>query len=387
MRQRLWPSACALCALLLAHLAHAQEGAGTSATTSVYVRTDTDKTTVVTPRVRLGAEIAEETQLGLVYTVDVWTSASIDIRTAASKRVTEQRDEIDVSLTHAFTDLTAGASYRYSTENDYESNGGSIDLSYDFADNNANLSLAARAYFDRVGDVNVPSFEEPVSTLNARASFTQVLDADTYLQVIYEISQNQGFLSSPYRWVRIANEVGFMPSTCRQQVLRFADGTVVDDPVDGCYRENNPDQRLRHAAALYVRRALGSSLSAGGSYRFYFDDWDIMSSTVNLDAAWVPDHGWLLALAYRFYDQSAASFYKPFYRLMPFPTYFTSDKELTSFSAHRVSLELSRNFETDGGTELRTVLLAAPTYYSYRDFWPLDHILAVELTLALEVTL
>ena len=63
------------------------------------------------------------------------------------------------------------------------------------------------------------------------------------------------------------------------------------------------------------------------------------------------------------------------------------DKELTSFSAHRVSLELSRNFETDGGTQLRTVLLAAPTYYSYRDFLPLDHILAVELTLALEVTL
>ena len=35
----------------------------------------------------------------------------------------------------------------------------------------------------------------------------------------------------------------------------------------------------------------------------------------------------------------------------------------------------------------RAVLLTAPTYYAYRDFLPLDSILALEVTLAFEVTL
>jgi hypothetical protein len=85
--------------------AHAQEG-GVSASSAIYVRSDTDHTTVITPRVRVGAPLSEETRLDLVYTVDVWSSASIDIVTAATRRVIEQRDEIDVSIEHAFPDIT-----------------------------------------------------------------------------------------------------------------------------------------------------------------------------------------------------------------------------------------------------------------------------------------
>ena len=73
---------------------------------------------------------------------------------------------------------------------------------------------------------------------------------------------------------------------------------------------------------------------------------------------------------------------------MPLPRDFTSDKELSSFSSHRVALELSHGFELDDqGSTMNAVLLAAPSYFMYRDFLPLDHILAVEVTLSLELTL
>src|SRR5690348_10972572 len=92
--------------------------------TALYVRTDSDRTTVIAPRLRGSVTIEEQTTLGVVYAVDVWTSASIDIMTSASQvPVTEQRDELNVSADHELTDVTLSLAYRYSVEPDYVSHG------------------------------------------------------------------------------------------------------------------------------------------------------------------------------------------------------------------------------------------------------------------------
>jgi hypothetical protein len=361
--------------LLLTLHAHAQQESGTTASTSLYVRTDSDHTTVVTPRVRVGTEVADQTRVDLVYTADIWTSASIDIRTSASKAVTEQRDELDASIEHAFQDFTLGGSYRYSNEIDYESHGGALGGTYDFANKSASLSITARASFDQVGRAGDPGFWRAASTLSVRTSFTQVLDPKTLVQLVYEPMRQQGYLSSPYRYVRIATDVGQVPSTCVY-------------PVKMCMLENNPGTRLRHAIAVNGRRALSGAISVGASYRFYLDDWDVMSHTASVDGAWLPGGGWLLSLGYRFYHQSAASHYRAFYPPMPVPAHYTSDKELTSLSYHRIELQVSHTWRLDEpGSTLRTLLLAGPSYFSYADFLPLDHIAALDLTLALEVKL
>lgn len=364
-------------ACLLAGLAHAaaQETNATTATSALYIRSDSDQTTVVTPRIHLGAPLAEATRLDLVYTVDVWSSASIDIRTAASKRVTEQRDEIDVSVEHAMQDTTLGASYRYSTETDYESNGGSLSMAFDLANKSATLALTGAAYFDRVGMAGDPDFDRAASTMTASAAFSQVIDPESIVRVVYELTRQQGYLSSPYRYVRIAANADALQSTCRY-------------PVQMCIREDNPDSRLRHAIAINGRRALSKSLSAGLKYRFYIDDWKMSSHTLGVDGAWAPDNAWLFALGYRYYNQGKAEHYQPFYLSMPMPAHPTSDKELSTLSTHRLEFELSRTFELDDlGTELRSVLRAAPSYFQYDDFLLLDSITAIDVTLSVEVRL
>ena len=86
--------------LLLSVLVPVVPARGQEASTSLYVRNDNDRTTVITPRLRVKAPVGERTSAQVVYSVDVWTSASIDIRTSASVAVTEQRDEIDLTLDH-----------------------------------------------------------------------------------------------------------------------------------------------------------------------------------------------------------------------------------------------------------------------------------------------
>ncbi len=359
--------------------ARAQEATGPQVSSALYVRNDSDGTTVITPRLAVGAALNEATRLDVVYTVDVWTSASVDIRVSASKPVTEQRDEIDVSVSHALSDITLGGSYRYSTEYDYESHGGTLGGSYDFADNNATLALSLRAFFDQIGRAGDPAFQKSATTLGARASFTQVIDAQTVAQGTYEFGLAQGYLSSPYRFVRFATDDDPTITTCVP-------------PVSLCVPEENPDSRMRHAIGLIGRRALGETFSLGASYRLYFDDWSMFSHTVGVEGAWTFGERWIAALGYRLYTQNSVAHYRPSYRYSTntaeLPASFTRDKELSALMSHRLELEVTHAFPiNDEGGELNAVLLVAPAYYSYSDFPLLDHITAIEATVALEVRL
>jgi hypothetical protein len=352
---------CAAGTLAVARMASSQEAAA-----ALYVRGDSDETTVVTPRLRLGVPAGDDTRVGVVYMVDVWTSASIDIRTSASKAITEQRDEIDATVEHTVGDARFGASYRYSTEPDYESHGGTLGLDLDLADKSTTLGATLLATFDDVGRVGDPKFSRAARQFGARASLTQVLDRATLAQVIYEIGLSEGYLASPYRFVGI----GGADHSCRGVVLY-------------CIPESNPETRLKHALAARGRRGLDDRLSLGASYRFHLDDWDLVSHTAEADLAWLPVTDLSLALRYRFYTQGAAAHYRPRYPRLLAEALYTRDKELSPFDSHGAWLDLERawTIDADGGS-LRALLSAGPTFYVYRDYPLLDAITAVEVTLA-----
>jgi hypothetical protein len=369
----------ALCAGLGVHnITHAQTTAGSA----IYVRSDSDRTTVIAPRLHVNAPVDETTHIDLVYTTDVWTSASVDIRSSASRSLTrpappggttpvnEQRDEIDTAITHDIDDVTLSASYRYSHEFDYESHGGSLGGSYSFADKSATLELRLAGAFDQVGRAGDPNFHRPLRNLGARVGFTQVLDPKMFVQVVYELMEAHGYNSSPYRFVGI----GTTNALCYDRVTT----NVM------CIPEASPDERLRHAFGATLRRALGDAFSFGLGYRFYLDSWNVMSHTVFGDLTWNVTRELIVALRYRFYTQGSASHYQTSYDISDSTRqYYTNDKELSSFSAHRLGLDIERAFVLDGrGHELSVLLSAAPSLFSYANYVPLNQITALEVTLA-----
>jgi uncharacterized protein (DUF2141 family) len=169
----------------------------------VFVRADTDHTVVVSPRAHLEHSLAPQTQLDVTYAADIWTSASVDVRAMATVPVTEQRDELDVGVSHAWQDVSAGASYRYSVENDYVSHGVSANGRVDLAQNSTSLAAAAYGFSDTVGRSGQPSFSRGLLTVGARATLTQIFDTQSLLQLTYELSQLTGYQASPYRYVGI----------------------------------------------------------------------------------------------------------------------------------------------------------------------------------------
>jgi Protein of unknown function (DUF3570) len=340
---------------------------------TVYVRTDTDKTTVITPRVSAQAPVGDATKVDVAYSMDVWTSASIDIRTSASRPVTERRDEINAALTHEFSDAAFSLAYRYSYEPDYESHFVNAGLTLDFADKASTVAIGGGVSFDDVGRVGTPSFERTLRTFTGQLSFTQVVDSKTLLQAVYSIGYYDGYQSSPYRYIGVGTLDGGCPPLLMQQ-------------TEFCFPEKNPEERLRHAFVLVAGRAFSDSISARATYRFYIDDWKLLSHTVLAELNWLADVETVLALRYRFYLQSAAAHYRarfPYVNVLRLRQYYSRDKELSPFNAHRVALELDRSWPLAGvGEKLTTVLSIGPTLYLYDNFIPYKRIWAFEATLS-----
>jgi hypothetical protein len=342
----------------------------TTAASTLYVRADTNATTVWTPREQISTRIADTAGLEAALTIDAWTSASIDIVTAATRNLTtgeqhyvsEVRKEVTAGGYYEFGNATIAGGYRYSTENDYWSHGGVGNLTLDLAEKNTTLVFTALGSKDEVGRAGDRYWRAPQSSIGGRVALTQVLDTKSLLQVSWETVRISGYQASPYRYVAIGDN-----GTCAS-LAPF------------CLPEVVPDERWRSAAVVRARRALGNKVSIGLEYRFYFDDWGLYSHTITPDLQWlVSDHG-TLGLSYRYYTQSEADFYRPRYLSGPALGYLTRDRELSALYSNRLGLTFTHEFHIQLHTTLMLGARLGLTRFRYLAFVGLSQVDALEAT-------
>lgn len=335
---------------------------------SLYVRSDSDGTTVIAPRIRFRQDFGR-TGVDFVYSADVWTSASVDIRTAASPLVEERRDAIDLAVDHERGSVQLTGAYRVSLEADYASHGPTLGVAWEGLQRNLRVEGRASLSEDRVGRAGDPGFRRPLRTVSTWLGVTQLLGRGTLLQVAVEQRSSFGYHASPYRWVGL----GGSP--------RCAGLTPL------CVPEVAPEQRYRQAASLRLRQALGKRASVGAGYRFYYDSWRLQSHTALADLRFVLGRSVLLELGYRAYFQGAAWFYRSRYELAALPAFVTRDRELSSMFDHGGTLLIDWHRElarapVELGAGLHTELI----YYGYDDFPGLDRVLAGQGTLNLHAS-
>lgn len=332
----------------------------------LFVRGDSDDTTVVSPRVAVATAFnGDRTRVDAAYSADIWTSASIDIRTAATKPVTEQRDQLDLSGSHELGDVTVGAAYYLSTENDWDAHGVALFSTQELAGGSTTIEeriTAGHSFIGRSGD---PHFQRDLTSGGLRLAGTQILDPRTLVQLVYEVQHSEGYHSSPYRFVGMGGD-----GQCG--------GTATF-----CLPETHPELRTRHALAGQARHALSDDSSAGLGYRFYIDDWGVVSHTAIAQVAWLPGEGQTLTLRYRYYQQSGATFYRAPY---PEPSgrlrYVTSDKELSPMFSNRLALGYDVRVDLGEGVRLKAGLALGGTIFTYSNFPGLSDVYAGDASVA-----
>jgi hypothetical protein len=295
----------ALCALLWASHARAQL-AKVDSRSSVYQ--DTDRTTIVTSNVAARATPTPKTGIDARYLVDVISSASVDVISAATTRFRDTRHELEGGARWADDTRKLGASYIYSTENDWRSHTGGGSFSHDLASHQLTLKLGGSLVTNDVLRTGDPSFRERLVSGSGTAGLTIVAGRNDLVDVTYALAYLDGFQSSPYRFVYFRSGAGA--------------------PLPLGRRENVPDTRARHALAVRWNRHLFKDTALRSHARGYVDDWGIVSVTAGTEYA-VGFGSTEGALFVRGYAQGAAAFYRSAYdRPMQF---MTSDRELSPF--------------------------------------------------------
>jgi len=336
----------------------------------VYVRSDTDDTTVVSPTVEASGKASEAVTVDTRYTIDAWSGASIDVVSAATHTIRERRHEGQAGVGYDDGTTRLNGRYRVSYEHDYQSHGVVLGASRDLAKHNTTLSLSLTGSRDLAGRAGDPRFAQEVYSYGLHAGLSQVLDPLTVVSLSLETTVLDGYQASAYRWVAVG-----------------ADG-VCASGAPYCVPELVPDLRIRTTASGGLRHAIGEHASFGLSYRFYHDDWGIGSHTVEPTVTWLPGDTSSLTFHVRYYTQGEASFYRPrYFHFDDAGGYLTRDRKLSAFYASEVGVAYGKSWELEESERVIELgVRASLSRLTYLAYVGLDTVTAGELTTLLGMT-
>jgi hypothetical protein len=290
--------------VLFAARAAAQALAKVDARSGIYQ--DTDRTTVTTTNVAARGN-TEHVGLEARYLVDMITSASVDVVSAATTAFHEVRTEIEGGADYHDDVRKLTGSYVHSIENDWESHTGNLGFTQDFAHHDITLKLGATYVANAVGRAHDPNFHRNMQVGGGTAGLTFVLSPDDLIDASYTASYVEGYQASPYRFVY------------------FGAGDILYPAVP----ETDPNQRFRNAITLRYNRHLFQDTSLRSHARAYFDSWGVLSATAGTEYV-VGLGDFEPALFVRGYLQQHATFYRADYTQAM--NYMTADRELSTFA-------------------------------------------------------
>jgi len=278
----------------------------------------------------------------------------------ANVTYSDQRSAGGVSLTTRFSnrdELVLGTNY--SAEHDFYSNDISAEYMH-WLDSSKNSSLSLGLSY-QVNEVLVrceensacdgesgASEEMSADVFNLQASYFQNIDSRSYAKISLFYIKDSGYLSNPYL------------NVVRNYVAN-ANADVV--------AELRPDSRSAYGAMLKYVNALSGSLSLHLSYRYYQDDWEIDSHTLDSDMFYEFRNDWIFKVGLRYYTQSEANFYSGEKDYFSDEVYASSDFRLSNFDAityksnidYTISQKLSINIGANYYEQSRGV---AATYFT-----------------------
>jgi hypothetical protein len=246
----------------------------------------------------IGLRLAIDTLSGQTPT---GTHASLDDTDWQFQHISDERKVTVVTLEHEIDDYSLSFEYAHSKEADYQSNSLALRVAREFFNKNTTVTGGISFAFDEVlvTPFTTIGSDQNKDSLDLSLGLSQILGANTVLDVSLGYGHSSGYLADPYRQISQTSTI------------------IVDTPVGSFpvtdtfdYPENRPDSIDRFVAKVsakhYVERAEGA---LHGSYRFFTNSDSITGHTFELK--WVQEITDELHVSpyFRYYQQSGADYY------------------------------------------------------------------------------
>lgn len=282
---------------------------------ALYHYYDGGGTRVEGPALLVRKNFAEKASVYATYYTDAISGASIDVVTTASP-YHETRREYTLGTDYLYRNTTMGVSATASDERDYQSNTVGLTVAHEVLDDLTTINLGYSVGRDTVGKTDT-AFSEPVNRHSYQLGVSQIFTKTFLMTLNYDAILEDGYLNSPYRAARLQ-------------------GLLVP--------EIYPRTRDSYAVSLHAIQGLlddegrvHASVRIG--YRYFWDTWNINAHTVELGYAGRYPGGWTIEPHYRYYRQSAASFYSDNFQVPM--TFMARDKELSTFTSHSIGAKVT----------------------------------------------
>jgi hypothetical protein len=197
--------------------------------------------------------------------------------------------------------------FNVSREYDFTSVGANGMWQFDFNQKNTTWALGANleldtikpvggtpeALSDMADDIKASKTDtESRTVVDLLFGVTQIIDRSSLFQVNLSLSQADGYMTDPYKIVSVVDDSSGEP-------LRYL-------------YENRPDSRLRSSIFAKYRKMTPGKDIFTASYRYMTDDWGVDSNTFDLAYRFRLGATYYLQPHLRYYQQSAADFYRYF---------------------------------------------------------------------------
>jgi opacity protein-like surface antigen len=292
----------------------------------MYHRYDGGGLTVDGPALLVRKTFAEHYAVTAGYQLDMISNASIDVVTTASP-YSEDRHQFDLGFEYLSGKLSYGLGFSHSTEDDYESSTARFAVSQDLFGDLTRLSFAFALGWDDVSRNGVPSFSGEIDRRVYSIDISQILSPRLVAGLTWDLVTEEGFLSNPYRSVRYRNRDAPRGYSLQPEVA--------------------PRTRTGSALALRARYQFPYRFAVHGEYRFYADDWDIRSHTLELGYTHGIAENLLFDAHYRFHTQDGADFYADLFPRRDYQEFMTRDRALSSMTTQTIGVGLSYEFSAD----------------------------------------
>lgn len=240
---------------------------------------------------------------------------------------TKVRHSGSVAYKHYFNhDVYGTSSLQFSTKSDYTSATLGQTISFPFPNRDTIIGLGA--YY--TGNQNNP--EETTTNafllpdqdntnsdqVTAILSIEHLINQKSKIKFLTEHFIQRGYLSTGYQFVPIDN------------------GTPSDEAL-----ESLPDSRTGTALSLIYSRWVFDASAIHWRLRLYNDDYGINANSTDISFITYLKEDLIFDVKYRLYQQSRADFWSSSFNTIP-DGYFTDHPALRDFTAHQISLGLSK---------------------------------------------
>ena len=267
--------------------------------------------------------------------IDHYTSASSDMidlkaNSSASHADTRIYPSVNWTRENEKKGTTIGAGVSYSHEFDYTSYSANLNFAAKTKNRNGEFSARFQGFFDQVKlvlptelvssiagtssassssshhGVKYPSSAR--NTFDLALSYTQVVNKRLQLAFLSDLVAQNGYLSLPFHRVY------------------FTDGSV--------HQEALPSSRFKLPLGVRANYFLGDKFILRAYYRFYTDNWGLTAHTASLEMPVKITPFVSLSPFYRYYTQTAVTYFAAYQAHTAADNYYTSNYDLSAFNSH-----------------------------------------------------